>query len=55
LQDVELMPKHEDLGFQRRPRPEQPDQGAPNQPAKIAHQSNYRPIRGHQSAALGLR
>jgi hypothetical protein len=31
-------------------RPEQPDQGAPDQPAKIAHRTSYRPIRGLQSA-----
>ena len=54
-QDVELMPKHKDFDLQRSPRPEQPDQGAPDQPAKIAHRSNYRPIRGRQSAVLGLR
>ena len=54
-QDVELMSKHKDFGFQRSPRPEQPDQGAPDQPAKIAHRSNYRPIRGRRSAVLGLR
>jgi hypothetical protein len=29
-QNVELMPKHEDFGFQRSPRPEQPNQGAPD-------------------------
>jgi hypothetical protein len=54
LQDVELMPKYEDFGFQRSPRPEPPDQSVPNQPAKIAHRSNYRPIRWCQSAVLGL-
>jgi integrase-like protein len=37
-------PKHKDFGFQRSARPEQPDQGAPDQPAKIAHQKNYRPL-----------
>jgi hypothetical protein len=53
-QDVELVSKHKDFGFQRCPRPEQPDQGAPDQPAKIAHRWNYRPIRGRESAVLGL-
>src|SRR5262245_55460382 len=48
-QNVELVPKHEDFGFQRSPRSEQPDQGAPDQSAKIAHRSNYRPIRQCQS------
>jgi hypothetical protein len=33
-------------GFQRSPRPEQSDQGAPDQSAKIAHRSEYRLIRG---------
>ena len=28
-QDIELVPKHKDFGFQRSARPEQPDQGAP--------------------------
>ncbi len=36
-QHVELMSKDKDLGFQRSPRPEQSDQGAPDQPAKIAY------------------
>ena len=34
--------------FQRGARPEQPDQGAPDQPAKIAHRWNYQSIRGRQ-------
>jgi hypothetical protein len=46
------VPKHKDFGFQRSARPEQPDQGAPDQPAKIAHRWNYPPIRGPQSAVL---
>ena len=54
-QDIELVPKHKDFGFQRSARPEQPDQGAPDQSAKIAHRANYQPIRGRQSAVLGLR
>jgi len=41
--------------FQRSTRPEQADQGAPDQPAKIAHRVNYRAIRHRQSAALGSR
>jgi len=36
-QHVELVSKDKDLGFQGSPRPEQSDQGAPDQPAKIAH------------------
>jgi hypothetical protein len=36
-QNVQLMPKYKDFGFQRSPRPEQPDQPAPDQSAKIAH------------------
>src|SRR5262249_61026943 len=36
-QHVELVSKDQDLGFQRSPRAEQSDQGAPDQPAKIAH------------------
>jgi hypothetical protein len=42
------MPKHKDFGFQRSPRAEQPDQGAPDQPAEIADPENYRPIRGRR-------
>src|SRR5215469_3898755 len=34
LQDIELMPKHKDFGFQRSPRPEQVDQGPPDQSGK---------------------
>ena len=34
---VKLVSKDKDLGFQISPRPEQSDQGAPDQPAKIAH------------------
>ena len=44
-QHVELVTKDQDLGFQRSPRPEQSGQGAPDQPAKIAHQGEYQPIR----------
>ena len=36
-QDVELVSKNDDFSFQCSPRPEQSDQGAPDQPAKIAH------------------
>src|SRR6516164_136763 len=36
-QHVELVSKDQDLGFQRSPRAEQSGQGAPDQPAKIAH------------------
>jgi hypothetical protein len=54
-QDIELVSKNEDFGFQPSPRPEQPDQGAPDQSAKIAHRSDYQPVRGRQSAVLGLR
>jgi hypothetical protein len=44
-QKVELMPKHQDLSLQCSPRPKQSDQATPEQPAKIPHQANYRPIR----------
>jgi hypothetical protein len=36
-QHVELMSKDKDLGLQHSPRPEQSDQGAPDQSAKVAH------------------
>src|SRR5262249_46787555 len=45
------MPTHGDFGFQRSTRSEQPDQDVPDQSAKIAHRSNYRPIRRGQSGA----
>src|SRR5262249_35993674 len=48
-QNVELMPENEDFGYHGSSRSEQPDQGVPDQPAKIAHRANYRPIRGRQS------
>jgi hypothetical protein len=54
-QDVELMTEYQDFGLQSNPRPEQFDQAAPDQPAKIAHRANYQPIRRPQSAVLGLR
>jgi ABC-type uncharacterized transport system substrate-binding protein len=44
------MAKDEVFGLQRGPRSEQPDQGAPDQSAKIAHRSDYQPIRERQSA-----
>ena len=47
-QDVELVSKNKDFSFQCSPRLEQPDQDAPDQPAKIAHRWNYRPIRGRE-------
>ena len=54
-QHVELMPKHKDLSFQRSPRPEQPDQGTPDQPAKIAHWERVSADSRPRSAILGLR
>jgi hypothetical protein len=37
-QHTELVPKNQDFFFQCSPRPEQPDQGTPEQPAQIGHQ-----------------
>ena len=54
-QDVELVSKNKDFGFQRSTRAEQPNQCAPDQSAKITHRSDYQPIRERQSAVLGLR
>src|SRR5262249_21176928 len=48
-QNVELMPENEDFGYHGSSRSEQPDQGVPDQPAKIAHRANYRPICRRQS------
>jgi hypothetical protein len=50
-----LVSKNKDFDFQRSPRPEQPDQTAPDQSAKIPHRWDYQPIRERQSAVLGLR
>jgi hypothetical protein len=44
-QDIELVSKNQDLSFQGCPWSEQSDQGAPEQPAKIAHRERV-PIRG---------
>ncbi len=55
LQDIGLVPKHKDFGFQRSARPEQPDQSALDRPAKIAHRWTYQPIRGDQLNVLSLR
>src|SRR3984893_10749500 len=49
------MSKDKDLGFQRSPRPEQSDQGAPDQPAKIAHRERVSADSRSRSAVLGLR
>jgi hypothetical protein len=49
-QHVELMAKDKVFGLQCGPRSEQPDQGAPDQSAKIAHRSDYQPIQERQSA-----
>jgi hypothetical protein len=46
--------KDKDLGFQRSPRPEQSDQGAPDQPAKIAHRERVSADSQSQSAGLGF-
>src|SRR6266487_3724654 len=54
-QHVELVSKDKDFGFQRSPRPEQSDQGAPNQPAKIAHRERVSADSRSRSAVLGLR
>ena len=54
-QHVELVSKDQDLGFQRSPRPEQSDQGAPDQPAEIAHRERVSADSQLQSAVLGLR
>ena len=44
-QHIELVPKDKDFGLQGSPRPEQPDDSAPDQPAEIAHRGDYQPIR----------
>jgi hypothetical protein len=49
-----LVSKDKDLGLQRSPRPEQSDQGAPDQPAKIAHRERVSADSRSQSAVLGL-
>jgi hypothetical protein len=54
-QDIKLVSKDKDLSFQRCPRSEQPDQGAPNQPAKIAHQERVSADSRSRSAVSGLR
>jgi hypothetical protein len=54
-QHVELMSKDKDLGFQRSPRPEQSDQRAPDQPAKVAHRQRVSADSRSRSAVLSLR
>jgi hypothetical protein len=54
-QDIELVPKDDDLGLQGSLRPEQSDHEIPDQPAEIAHGDDYQPIRRRSSAVLGLR
>jgi len=50
LQHIELMTKNENFSVQRSARPEQPGHKAPNQPADIAHNIEYHPIRRRSSA-----
>src|SRR5262247_3388104 len=52
---VELVSKDQDLCFQRSPRPEQSDQRAPDQPAKLAHRERVSADSRSRSAVLGLR
>jgi hypothetical protein len=54
-QHVELVSKDKDLGLQRNPGPEQSDQGAPDQPAKVAHRERVSGDSRSRSAVLGLR
>jgi hypothetical protein len=54
-QHVELVSKDKDLDLQGSPRPEQSDQGAPDQPAKIAHQERVSADSRSRSAVLRLR
>ena len=54
-QHIELVSKNQNFGFQRGPRPDYSDQDTPDQLANILHQGEYQPIRGCQSAVLGLR
>jgi hypothetical protein len=54
-QHVELMSKDKDLGFQRSPRPEQSDQGVPDQPEKVAHRERVSADSRSRSAVLSLR
>src|SRR6266436_10389663 len=54
-QHVELMSKDEVLGLQRSPRPEHSNQGAPDQPAKIAHRERVSADSRSRSAVLSLR
>jgi hypothetical protein len=49
------MPKDEDFGLQGCARPKQPGHCVPDQLEKIAHRSDYQPIRGRSTAVLGLR
>jgi hypothetical protein len=49
------MTKDENLSLQRSAGPEESDHNGPQQPAEIAHTTEYHPIRGRSSAILGLR
>jgi hypothetical protein len=54
-QHVELMSKDEVLGLQRSPRPEHSNQGAPDQPTKVAHRQRVSADSRSRSAVLSLR
>ena len=52
---VNLMPKYQDLGYQRSSRPEQPDQRRPNKAARFPRGQEHCVILHQLSARLGLR
>jgi hypothetical protein len=54
-QYIELVPKDKDFGLQGSPRPEQPDDSAPDQSAEIAHRGDYQRFEGDRQPILGLR
>src|ERR1700687_4187772 len=50
---VNLMPKYQDLGYQRSSRPEQPDQRRPNKAARFPHRTEA--LRDSASAVSPIR
>jgi len=52
---IQLVAEHENFGFERRARPEQPSNGAPDQLAKVNHRREHQPIRARLPADFGFR
>jgi hypothetical protein len=44
-QNIDLLAQNANLGLKRRPRPKQVDHHPANEPAKVSHRTQHRPLR----------